>query len=132
MLQMLKDSESGGYIIPRYTRPLDSLSSDSVEAIVLRAIHTSDSWSGGAVTPKRVMHLDLPQSVDWLKLVNGRWLIVASSDNYVSKLSCWDMSLVSTGSVKPSAECFLPGRVNTVKLEVQSNGVVIALGISTS
>lgn len=84
---------------------------------------------GEALSPKQVVHLDMALSVTWLRLVHGRWLFTASSDNYLSKFTCFDISRVYQGSSEAIAECFLPGPVNSGYVEVQPRGVVIALGL---
>lgn len=117
--------------LPPYIRPPHSLQRPEIEALVLRTCRLKHLWSQSEITPKHTLPLHLPRSVDWLKLVNGKWLFVASSDRFVSKLSCWDLSisLATHGISKPLAECFLPDRVNSGRVEVQNLGVVIALGV---
>lgn len=125
---------AGDLFLPQYMREPTSLSSSEIEAFVRRSLRLNHLWSGETLSPKRTVRLDLPRMVDWLKLVSGRWLFVASSDNYSSEFSCWDVSSVLTvgGSPEPLAQCFLPGRVNSGFVEVQQDGVVIALGVGPS
>ncbi|KAF7302427.1 F-box domain-containing protein [Mycena chlorophos] len=73
--------------------------------------------------------LHLPQSVTWLRLVGGRWLFVASSDDKVSKLACWDVAFVLEGNARPVAEGYLPGRVKTGAVEAFDSEIVLALGL---
>lgn len=121
-----------------YMDSLDSLDDLEAEALVRRTarlvhlLHTTDTvsfspkWSTGA-------YIDLSQPVHWLRLVGGRWLLVASSDHSVSNLTCWDISLVTTrGLAEPTAECFLPGPIKTGQVEIQSEAIVIALAVGPS
>lgn len=58
---------------------------------------------------------------------------MASSDHSVSKLSCWDIPLVTRGLLEPVAECFLPGVSKTGRVEVQDGiGIVVALAVGPS
>ncbi|KAJ7348070.1 hypothetical protein DFH08DRAFT_867310 [Mycena albidolilacea] len=117
-------------IVPRYLKPYESLDAVALEALVRRVARLTHKRETGDLSPAKVWHLNaLPQSITWLRLVSGSWLFVASSDNYCSKISCWNLSLVFQGRMEPLAEAFLPGRVKTGKLEVQESGVVLALGL---
>lgn len=79
------------------------------------------------------MPMKLSQPVHWLRLVAGRWLMVASWDHSISKLSCWDISLVTRGLLEPVAECFLSGPVKTGQVEIQpGTGIVIGLSVGPS
>ncbi|KAJ7704433.1 hypothetical protein B0H17DRAFT_1039655 [Mycena rosella] len=89
----------------------------------------TDKWAAHDLSPVKIWRLYLPQSINWLRLIAGTWLFVASSDNHVSKISCWDLSLVFQGYIEPLAEAYLPGQVKTGKLEVQASGIVLALGL---
>ena len=59
----------------------------------------------------------------------SRWLFVASSDGRVSKLACYDMFWLYGGKMEPIAEAYLPGVVETAQIEVQPQGLVLALGL---
>ncbi|KAJ6489027.1 hypothetical protein C8R45DRAFT_1143455 [Mycena sanguinolenta] len=103
------------------------LDAGALETLACRMAHFDIKWENGLLAPICNWRLYLPQSITWLRLVAGTWLFVASSDNYVSKISCWD--LTSRGCEKPLAEAYLPGRVKTGKPEVQDCVVVLALGL---
>ncbi|KAJ7746321.1 hypothetical protein B0H16DRAFT_961522 [Mycena metata] len=120
---------NAGTVVPSYLKGHDVLDAVALEALVRRLSRLADKWEAGNLSPIEISRLRLAQSITWLRLVNGNWLFVASSDNNVSRISCWDLSLVFQGSVEPVAEAYLPGRVKTAKLEVQSSGVVLALGL---
>lgn len=105
------------------------LDSSQVEALVRRGFTLIHDSQTARFEAKTVHRLDLPQPVTWMRLINGCWLFVASSDTFTSKLTCWDVSLVLKGSTTPAAECYLPGRVKTGQAEVQDGSIVIALGV---
>ncbi|KAJ7130292.1 hypothetical protein C8R44DRAFT_978415 [Mycena epipterygia] len=118
-----------GQILPPYLKRHDLLDTVTLEALVRRMSKLTHKWETGDLSPVKSWRLYLPQSITWLRLVAGTWLFVASSDNHSSKISCWDLSMVSQGVVEPLAEAYLPGQVKTGKLEVQDSGIVLALGL---
>jgi hypothetical protein len=73
--------------------------------------------------------IDIQYPITWLRLVSGGLLFVASSDNNVSKISCWDLFSIFKGFTEPIAEAYLPGKVQSARLEVQEWGVALALGL---
>ncbi|KAJ7039678.1 hypothetical protein C8F04DRAFT_1254950 [Mycena alexandri] len=120
---------NAGTVLPPYLKGHEALDVIALEALARRLSRLADKWEAGNLSPVKNWRLRLAQSITWLRLVNGNWLFVASSDTSVSKISCWDLSLVFQGSIEPVAEAYLPGQVKTAKLEVQSSGVVLALGL---
>lgn len=88
-----------------------------------------DRWTNGPLSIKTVARLDLPEAINWLHLVGGRWLLVASSDNRISRLSCFDASLAFSGSPKPVAESWFEAPIHKAGVEVQGNRIVIAAGV---
>ncbi|KAJ7163907.1 hypothetical protein C8R43DRAFT_989131 [Mycena crocata] len=121
-----------GIILPLYLKTYDLLDAVALETLVRRVSTLTDKWKNGNLSPAHVRRLYIPQSITWLRLVSSIWLFVASSDNHSSKISCWNISLVSKGNEKPLAEAYLPGQVKTGKLEVQGPGIVLALGLQNA
>lgn len=97
---------------------------EAIHKICLRAESRSRS-----IGPQTLYKWNIPQSVDWFKMVASRWVFVAASDHSVFRLLCWDMLSISSGSSAPLAECFLPARVNSGMIEVQSEGLLVCLGL---
>jgi hypothetical protein len=120
----------GGVTLPPYRKSIENLSSGEIEALAQRGAQLKGCMELGELVPKNITPLHLPRSVTWLRLVNGRWLFVASSDPYFSKLTCWDASLIRKLS-EPVTECSLPGPVKSGKVQVQADGVVIALDVES-
>lgn len=104
------------------------MSGHEVEILTRRVARLEHDWNGGQVALKHTVRLDLPQEVKWLRLLCGRWLLVAASDDYLSRLCCFDICRFSE-STKPIAECFFAGAVKTGHAELQSDGLIIALGV---
>lgn len=61
------------------------------------------------------------------RMILGQWILVASSDDDSSVLSCWSIPKVLQGDIEIVATCHLPGPVNTAKTLEQSDGAIIAL-----
>ncbi|KAJ7703914.1 hypothetical protein B0H17DRAFT_39004 [Mycena rosella] len=121
-----------GSLLPTYLKKRDLLDAGALEALATRVSRVTRKWRAKDLCPVNVWRLHLQQSITWLRLVSGNWLFVASSDNHISKISCWDLSLLFQGYVEPIAEAYLPGQVKTAQVEVQAAGVVLALGLGTT
>ncbi|KAJ7038935.1 hypothetical protein C8F04DRAFT_331720 [Mycena alexandri] len=119
-------------VLPTCMKAPNLLDATALEALVVRVLRLARRWRNNDLFPVQVWRLNLCQSITWLRLVAGSWLFVASSDNYVSKITCWDMSLLFQNHMEPIAEAYLPGQVKTAQLEVQDSGLVIALGLGPS
>ena len=117
--------------LPAYLMPIAALAAEQVEALTRRAKLLSDDWKSGIVKPQAVVRLDLPRSVTWLRLLCGRWLFVASYDTRASTFSCWDITDAFQGVTEPAAECCFSGPIKSAELQVQTDGVVIALAVSS-
>ena len=85
----------------------------------------------GTLAIHKTASLGLPKSVTWLRIVGGRWLLVAASNQEISTFSCWTLTDVFEGKPKPLAERYLPGPVHDGEVEVQMEGVVIAISIGS-
>lgn len=113
---------------PSHTKPLSEMTGHEMEILTRRLARMEYNWDNRKLGLKNIIRFDQPQEVRWLRLVCGRWLLVASSDSYVSRLCCFDVGRFSI-STKPIAECFFAGPVNTAHAELQSDGLVIAVGV---
>ncbi|KAJ6578630.1 hypothetical protein DFH09DRAFT_1448695 [Mycena vulgaris] len=116
-------------ILPAYLKTRELLSAAELKALVTRVTRLAYRWRSQELCPVKVWRLYLLQSITWLRLVSGSWLFVASSDNHVSKISCWDLSLFFQGYPEPIAKAYLPEQVRTARLEVQDSGIVLAFGL---
>jgi hypothetical protein len=105
------------------------LDGKQLEALVVRVSQLARRWRGNDLQPVNMRRIDTQYPITWLRLVSGGLLFVASSDNNVSKISCWDLSSIFKGFMEPIADAYLPGKVQSARLEVQEGGVVLALGL---
>ncbi|KAJ7161216.1 hypothetical protein C8R46DRAFT_1285341 [Mycena filopes] len=121
-----------GHVLPQYLKPDDILDGSAMESLVVRVSQLAQKWQKQDLCPVDVWRMNLPHSITWLRLVAGDWLFVASSDHDVSKIICWDLSLLFQGYTDPIAEAYLPGQVETAQLELQDGGVALALGVAGS
>ncbi|KAJ6530911.1 hypothetical protein DFH09DRAFT_1409561 [Mycena vulgaris] len=130
-ITLLERAVRDGQILPPYLKTYDRLDTFTLEALVRRMSRLTRKWESRDLCPNNAWHLHLLQSITWICLVTGSWLFVASSDNHISKISCWDLSLVFQGYTESLAEAYLPGQVKTGKLEIQDCGVILALGLGS-
>ena len=75
-----------------------------------------------------IVTFQLQGSVTWLKLLRGRWLLVASSDLDQSKLSLWD---VSEERKRLVTQLYLTGPVMDGKCDDSVRTIFFALSIGT-
>jgi hypothetical protein len=118
-------------ILPPYLKSIELLDSHQIEAITIRAASLSHAWDIGELAPRCFVRMDQPRSVTWLRLVSARWLFVSSCDTEISSLACYEVGGILSRTAKPVAECFLSGPVQTAEIEVQDEGIIIALALRT-
>ena len=117
---------------PTYCKPMNELSARQTEVLArhLLRIQRFD------MHPVTIHHVHQPRSITWVALVNGTWLLAASSDATTSVLSLWSVKTVLASSAeKPAqtaAEVYLHGSVNSGKVFAQGEDVSIALDIRQS
>ncbi|KAJ7221823.1 hypothetical protein B0H12DRAFT_302740 [Mycena haematopus] len=100
----------GCKVLPPCMKRYDLLDSGALEVLACRMARLDVQWETGLLSSTRNWRLDLPQTITWLRLVAGTWLFVASSDNHVSKINCWDLTLVFRGRKEPVAEPIFPAK----------------------
>ena len=75
--------------------------------------------------------LDQKRSITWTRLLQGEWLLVASSDDITSALTLWSVEEILTSDeespIVPLAEAFLPAPVINGCIDIQESVVHIAL-----
>ncbi|KAF7302038.1 hypothetical protein MIND_00770200 [Mycena indigotica] len=121
--------EEQGAIIPSYAQNYRPLQPIILEALVLRLSSVADKWTRQDMAPTKCSSLAVPRSITWLRIVDGRYVFAAFSDQKLSSIACWDMWWLPDGNINPIAEAFLPGRVNTAQVDMQEDGIVLALGL---
>lgn len=123
----------GCFAVPPYCGPVTELSSSQMEVYVRHADRLRQNMDAGE-QPAVSVHLDGACAVTWVHILQGRWLLTASSDSSLSGLSLWSLSdVLSAGRnhSKPSsiATAYLEGPVADGLVEVRDGRVVIALEI---
>ncbi|KAF7319516.1 hypothetical protein HMN09_00290800 [Mycena chlorophos] len=126
-LSFLRSRLSEGCFLPHYIQDYRQLDTDTLESLVHRLTTLLPKWTSMSSVPATLVRLDLSLSVTWVQLVAGTWLLVASSNDCESKLSCYDLAVKPT---QGTTHAYLPGRVRTAKAEIQEDGVVLALGLA--
>ncbi|KAF7307567.1 F-box domain-containing protein [Mycena indigotica] len=107
-----------GIRIPAYIEDYLTLTSPDLELLVRRLSYASQKWTPPEnPSPFRTWSINLPQSITWLHLAQGRWLFVASSDDR------------ETRNPLPRAIYQMWSRPG--KAEVQDREIVLALGLGS-
>jgi hypothetical protein len=96
-----------GQVLPPCLKSRDKLDGKQLEALVVRVSQLARRWRGNDLQPVKMRRIDIQYPITWLRLVSGGLLFVASSDNNVSKISCWDLSSIFKGFTEPIAEAYL-------------------------
>ncbi|KAF7302049.1 F-box domain-containing protein [Mycena indigotica] len=128
IVQQLELVDNSSHFPPQL-RAYRIMNLSTIKALVWRTHRLADKWASDDMAPSKTVTFGLPQSITWLRLVASRWLFVASSDNYVSIIACWDILSLFDGDLSTIALAYLPGRVQTGHLEIQGSQIVIALGL---
>ena len=125
-----RDVPAGDRALPAYYRSYESLTDFETEALTTNAMKIYRTISHG-LKPATAIPLHQPRSVTWVRLVQGQWLLAASSDASTSVICLWSLrSVLSKGaSTAPQAQAFLEGPVASGDVEVQDGRVVVALDI---
>ena len=84
--------------------------------------------------PQTYTRLDRSRCITWVRLLEGQWLIVASSDASVSELSLWSLTSLGEGTDggKPVTTVYLGGAVADGLVDVSGDRVIIALEIRSA
>ena len=117
--------------LPPCLKPLAALKAEQIEALARRVTRLSDDWDHGRVRCQSIVSLNQPRCVTWLRIVSCRFVFVASSDAQASSIACWDIGAAFQGSKDPIAECFLTGPVQDAEVDLQPDGIVIALSVGS-
>ncbi|TDL25192.1 hypothetical protein BD410DRAFT_826509 [Rickenella mellea] len=118
-------------LIPhRILKAFPDASALDVQTWVRHALSLDSNYASGAFTVHRIFS-EATYSVTWLRLIRGRWCLVASSNLNESRLTLWDLSSVSDGP-HPCAKIFLPGPIMDGQIDDASNTIRVAVTIGSS
>lgn len=113
-----------------YSKRLEYLTSADCERVAIHSLRLQKSLlsSGGQLSPT-VVRFDTHRSVTWVRIVRGRWLLVASSDAFQSVLTLWPLCAISDHATRPvsAAEAYLEGPVKHGVCDVREGVIYIAL-----
>ncbi|EIW79573.1 hypothetical protein CONPUDRAFT_166320 [Coniophora puteana RWD-64-598 SS2] len=107
----------------------NSLTSQQVQALACRSAYLCDAWAHNSLTARHIIRSDLPRSVTWLKLVEGRWLLVASMDTMCSRLEVYDISATGKGIFGPLAGCYLSGPITSGEADIRNGQLRAAVAV---
>ncbi|KAJ7735989.1 hypothetical protein B0H16DRAFT_1695548 [Mycena metata] len=101
-MKLMELTVSEGHVLPANLGPLHTLEQIQLEALLVK-VHRL--WNRKAMEPVNSWRMNTKTHcpITWLRLVAGTWLFVASSDD--------------EGYAEPIAEAYLPGPVETARLE---------------
>ena len=128
---MLYEQEVASKLLPEIKWDQDWV---SVSAVCLAARIEHAKWlfriyqTGPSSCQSTIVTFQLQGSVTWLKLIRGRWLLLASSDYNQSRLSLWDVAGEREQMV---TQVFLSGPVMDGKCDDSGICITIALSIGT-
>ncbi|TCD69480.1 hypothetical protein EIP91_007606, partial [Steccherinum ochraceum] len=127
--ELLRDAIT--YPLAQYVRSLDDLSAHETECLVVQILRHRRNRKISAV-PGSVVRFDQVKSVTWVKILQGSWLIVASSDRSASSISLWKVAdvLSHAAQAKPVAEASLPAPVCGGTVDVQDDSITISISLS--
>ncbi|KAI0093603.1 hypothetical protein BDY19DRAFT_989164 [Irpex rosettiformis] len=108
--------------LPSYRKPIYQLGSAQLETLVRRALRLDVPCQQPTITK-----FGSRQSVQWIRLIHGQWVLVATTDKQQSILTLY--SLAVTENDKPSliAAVNLAGPVSSGEIQVHDDRLVIAL-----
>ena len=108
--------------LPHYRKPTEELGALELEALTRRALRSASASQTAVVT-----RLDQGRSINFVRLVHGRYLLVASTKAGESSLALYSLVAIQQKDFEPVARAALPGPVSSGEVEVQSEEVVVAL-----
>ncbi|TDL26863.1 hypothetical protein BD410DRAFT_782951 [Rickenella mellea] len=117
-------------LIPhRLLKPFQDASGLDVQSWVRHAISLDKNYASCAFTTHRFCS-EATYAITWLRLIRGRWCLVASSNLNESRLTLWDLSPRSDES-RPCAKIFLPGPIMDGQVEDNSNIIRVAVTVGS-
>lgn len=98
-------------------------------------LHSSVPYIEIAMKPTQAATFDHCRGVTWVHVVQGQWLLTATSDSSVSEVSLWVVGPSLDGAKGfdhvLTATAYLAGPVAQGFVDVQDGGVVIALEVQS-
>ena len=111
--------------LPWYRKSQDELGSREHELLARQALRAA-----AAPCDPTIKRIDQArQSISWVRIVHGQWLLVASRHVSTKKstLSVYAVTAVQQGRSEPLLCTDLPGPVSSGEVEVQKDQLLVAL-----
>lgn len=112
--------------LPTYRRPLYEASAGDIQCWIKQSFIVEENYQSGCVRSSRTT---THKGITWVKLVRGRWCLVASADLEQSRLSVWNITLSSLHG--PCTELSLEGPLTDGMVEDLGYSVHAAVTIAT-
>lgn len=112
--------------LPSYRRALEDSTAEQVESLLRTATNLSNNYALGC--PAIKFQSNFKECVTWLKLVRGRWCLMATSNTSRSRLSVFDSN---GGIFRLAEEVYLPGPVMDGLIEDTGRHIRTALSVGT-
>lgn len=122
-----RDIKSKALPLPKYVRDINEATAEDVNEWVKNSLLLDNHYSSG--NEKTLIRENLSMSVTWIKLIRGRWCLIARSDLKNSQLVVWDLQASQDEHHK--ATFYLPGPVIDGIAEDNKDDILIALTIGT-
>lgn len=120
-----------GIGLPRYRLSVEHASATDVRSWVKSAVALRKAYSSGGQDAKVVSIVeDEGLEVTWVKVVRGRWCLVASSNVTTSFVGIWRIR--SDGSLKLENRFYLPGPVLDGVVDDVMEEICIAITVATT
>jgi hypothetical protein len=108
--------------LPSYRKPVHELESAELEVLTRRALRLDVPCQQPSIT-----RLDSKQPVQWIRLVHGQWMLVASTGKQGSVLTLYSLTEMENGKPSLIAAGELPGPVSSGDVQVHDDRLVVAL-----
>lgn len=122
-----RDIKSKALPLPKYVRDIDEASAEDAIEWVKNSFLLVNHYSSGE--ERTLIRENLSMSVTWIKLIRGRWCLIACSDLKNSQLVVWDLQASQDEHHK--ATLYLPGPVIDGIVEDDKEDILIAFTIGT-
>ncbi|KAL5510926.1 hypothetical protein ACEPAG_4683 [Sanghuangporus baumii] len=116
--------------IPANLRDISEVTASSVESWIKHAIMLDRCYKTpeNALSVSRLGNRKGP-AVTWLKLILGRWCLVAAADDYESEMSLWEIT--SKGGPRRVAKIYLEAPVIDGRIDVSLGEIRCAVSVGT-
>lgn len=117
--------------LPKYRPSLENASAEIVRDWVKTAVALHRAYaSGGRIAKVQSIIVDEEFETTWVKIVRGRWCLVAMSNIFQSSVGIWQIQ--PTGSLKLENKFYFPGPVIDSVVDDSTEVIHIAFTVATT